>query len=115
MTKHIHVIVNANSVLKNAIPIKNGIIKHVNVNLKIILHVKMVIVRILAHVFVRRASAILFSIADTSVIECDEIIFVIDILSIKKTNAIAANVISSASMNCYNKKVRKYYILHKVL
>ena len=56
----------------------------------------MIIVRILAHVFVRRASAILFSIADTSVIECDEIIFVIDILSIKKTNAMAANVISSA-------------------
>ena len=44
------------------------------------------------------------SIVDNSVIECDEIITVVDILSIEKTNTIAANVTSTASINCYSKK-----------
>ena len=50
-------------------------------------------------------------IADTSVISCDEIISVMDILSTKQTNTIATNV----SINCYSEKVRyniDYYILH---
>ena len=42
------------------------------------------------------------SIADTSVIEFDEIISIMDILSTKMTNTIATN----ASINCHNKKVR---------
>ena len=37
---------------KNVIQIKNGIIKHVNVNIKIIVSAKKIIVGILAHVFV---------------------------------------------------------------
>ena len=40
------------------------------------------------------------SIFDTSVIECDEIIFVMDIVLTKKANAVATNVPSTASINC---------------
>ena len=39
-----------------AIQIKNGIIKYVNVNVKIIVRVKKIIIGILAHVFVRIVS-----------------------------------------------------------
>ena len=49
-------IVNANSVKKQVIQIKNGIIKLFNVNLKIIISTKKVIVGILAQVFVRTVS-----------------------------------------------------------
>ena len=51
-----HVIVNANSVVQHVIQIKNGIIKHVNVNVKCIVSAKKIIVGILAHVFVRIAN-----------------------------------------------------------
>ena len=51
------------------------------------------------------------SIADTSVIECDEVISVMDIVSTKKANTIATNL----SINCYNEKIRGCYILHRVL
>ena len=54
-------------------------------------------------------------IVDTSVTECDEIIAVMDIVSTKKTNTIATNVMSTALINCHNKKVRDCYILHTVL
>ena len=69
-------------------------------------------------------SKYLKNIADTSVTKCDEIIIVIDIVSTKKTNTIAtkkktntiaANVTSTASINCHSKKVRHYSILHTVL
>ena len=53
-------------------------------------------------------------IADNSVMECDEIITVMDIVSTKMTNTIATNVTSSASINCHSKRVRDCYILHKV-
>ena len=57
MTIHIfHVIVNANSITQHVIQIKNVIIKYLNVNVKIILSVKNIIVGILAHVFVRIAN-----------------------------------------------------------
>ena len=46
--------------------------KHVNVNVKIIVHEKKIIAGILAH----ENSKYLKSIADTSVTECDEIITV---------------------------------------
>ena len=49
-------IVNANSIEQHVIQIKNGIIKHVNVNVKIIVHTKKIIVGIPAHIFVRIAS-----------------------------------------------------------
>ena len=45
-------IVNANSIVQHVIQIKNGIMKHVNVNVKIIVHTKKIIA-ILAHVFVK--------------------------------------------------------------
>ena len=51
ITSKIHVIVNANSIVQYLIQIKNGIIKHVNVNIKIILRAKKIIFGILAHVF----------------------------------------------------------------
>ena len=54
-------------------------------------------------------------VADTSVIECDEVITVMDIASTKKTNTVATNVTSTASINCHSKKVRDCYILHTVL
>ena len=49
-------IVNTNSTGQYVIQIKNGIITHVNVNVKIIVSVKTIIVGILAYVFVRLVS-----------------------------------------------------------
>ena len=51
------------------------------------------------------------NIADTSVIACDEVISVMDIVSTEMTNTIATNV----TKNCQSKKVRDCYILHTVL
>ena len=59
-------------------------------------------------------SQYLKSIADTSVITCDGIISVMDVVSTKMTKAIATNV----SINSHNKKVRRRidgYFLHTVL
>ena len=56
MTEHIHVIVNENSVVQYVIQIKNRIIKHVNVNVKIIVRTKKITVGILAHACVRIVS-----------------------------------------------------------
>ena len=50
-----HVIANANSIVQHVIQIKNGIKKHVNVNVKIIVSAKKNVAGILAHVFVRIA------------------------------------------------------------
>ena len=36
----LHIIANANSIVQHVIQIKNGIIKHANVNVKIIISVK---------------------------------------------------------------------------
>ena len=44
------------------------------------------------------------SIADTSVTECDKIIIVMDNISTKKTDAIATNVASTASIILIVKK-----------
>ena len=60
-------------------------------------------------------SKYLKSVADTSVTKCDEIAIVMNNLSTKKTNTIAINVTSTASINCHGKKVRDCYILHTVL
>ena len=51
-----HAIANGNSIVQHAIKMKNGIIKHVNVNIKIIESVKKIIVGTLTHVFVRIGS-----------------------------------------------------------
>ena len=47
---------NADSEVQHVIQIKNGIIKHVDMNVKIIISAKKIIDRILAHVFVRIVS-----------------------------------------------------------
>ena len=51
-------------------------------------------------------SKYLKSIADTSVIVCDEIIYVMDIVSTRMTNTIATNATSTVSINCHSKKVK---------
>ena len=51
-----HVVVNASSVVQHVIQIKNGIIKQVNVNVKIIVSAENIIAEILAYVFVRMVS-----------------------------------------------------------
>ena len=51
-----HVMVKANSIVQHVIQIKNGIIKHVNMNVKISASAKKIIVGMLAHVFVRIAN-----------------------------------------------------------
>ena len=60
-------------------------------------------------------SKYLKSVTDTSVTKCDEIVIVMNNLSTKKTNNITTNVTNTASINCHSKKVRDFYILHKVL
>ena len=54
-------------------------------------------------------SKYLKSIGDTSVIDCDEIITVLGIVSTIKTNTITANVTSSASINYHSIKVRNRF------
>ena len=109
-----HVIVNANSIEKHVIQIKNGIIKHVNVNVRIIVSAKKNIVGGIL-VYICENSKYLKSIADTSVMECYEIITVMDILLTKMANAIATNVTSAASIDSQTKKLRDCYILDTVL
>ena len=47
--------------------------------------------------------------------ECDKIMIVMDnASSTEKTNTIATNVTSTASINCHSKKVRDCYVLHTV-
>ena len=49
-------ILNANSIVQHLFQIKNGITKLVNANVKIMVHVKIVIVKILAHTLMGIAS-----------------------------------------------------------
>ena len=104
MTDIFHVIVNANSIVQHVIQIKNGIIKHVNV---LLLPMSILYMQKDYNwnpsTCICENSKYLKSIADTSVIECDEIITAMGIVSTKKTNAIATNVTSTASVNCHSK------------
>ena len=59
-------------------------------------------------------SKYLKSAGDTSVTNCDDV-FVMDLVSTKKKNAIATNVASTAYINCHSKNIRDPYILHTVL
>ena len=86
---------------------QKGIIRHVDVNVKVIVNAKRIKVGILANVFLR--------IANIAMIECDEMIAVMDIVATKITNAIATNVTSNASINFHGKKVRDCYILYTLL
>ena len=67
-----------------------------------IISAKKIIVGILALVFLRIVFKYLKSIADTSLITCDEIISVIDIILTKITNTVITNV----TKNCHSKRVR---------
>ena len=49
-------IANANSIVQHVIQIKKRIIKHVNVNVKVTINAKKILVGILTHVFVRTVS-----------------------------------------------------------
>ena len=51
-----YVIANAYSIVQLEIQIKNEIMKHVDVSVKFIVHVKKIIVAIIDHVFVRTVS-----------------------------------------------------------
>ena len=51
-----HLIVITNSIVEYVVQIKKGIIKHVNVNVKIIVNAKKIVVGILAHLFMRIVS-----------------------------------------------------------
>ena len=55
LTKRIHVIVNANSIVQHLIQIKNGIIININASVKSIVRPKQIIVQILAHIFAKIA------------------------------------------------------------
>ena len=103
-------IANANSTVQLAFQIKNGIMKHVHVSVKVIVHARKIIVGILAHVFLKIVSIekILLMIQKLCVMN------VMDIVSTEMTNTIATNV----STNSDGKKVRykmDCYILHTVL
>ena len=56
LVKQIQVIVNANSIEQHVVRIKNGIIKHFNVSVKILAHANNIIVGILVYVLVRKVS-----------------------------------------------------------
>ena len=110
MTKYISCDCKCKFNSTTVLQIKIGIIKHVNVNVKIVISAKKIIVGILAQVFVRTAS-----INGTSVIGFDKIKSVMDIVSKKITDTIATNVMSTASINYHCKNVKDCYILHTVL
>ena len=94
-------IVNANSVVQHVSEIKNRIIQHVNMNVKIIVSAKKII-SWNPSTCICKNDNYLESTANTSLIECDEIISVVDIVSTKITNTIATNV----SIHSDSKKVR---------
>ena len=103
-------IANANSIVQLAFQIKNGIMKHVHVSVKVIVHARKIIVGILSHVFLKivKNEKILLMIQKLCVMN------VMDIVSTEMTNTIATNV----STNSDGKKVRykmDCYILHTVL
>ena len=72
-------IANANSLMQHVIQIKNIIIKHVNVSVKIIVH----------------ANKIIIGIFNTSAITCDQIISLIK----KMINIMVTNVTSTSSIS----------------
>ena len=112
-----HVIVNGNPIVQNVIQIKNEIIKHVNLNEKIIVSTKKSY-SCNPSTCTGDNSKYLIIISDDLKIVYDEIISVMDILSTKMTNTISTNVTSTASINCHSKKTRykiHCYIFHTAL
>ena len=89
-------ILNEDSIVQYVIQIQNGIIKHVNVNVKISNHNQNHKCKAdyswNFNKCVYKNSKYFKSIANTSVIAWDEIISVMDIVSTKTTNTIESNV-----------------------
>ena len=86
-------IVNANTIVQRAIEIriKNGIMKDVKVSVESIVCAK---------------NRYLKSIVDNSVIVCNEIVSITDIVSTNVISSVPANVTSNVSINSDNKKIR---------
>ena len=105
--------VNPNSVVQHVIQNKNGMLKHVNMNVKIIISVKKIIAGILAHVFLRMVSIskVLSTLEWLSVIK---LYLLWTLCQLKKTITVATNVTSSPSINYHSKKVGGCYILHTI-
>ena len=80
----LHMIVNVNLIAQHVILIKNEIIKDVNVNEEIIVKTK-IFSTLSPSTCICEKSKYPKSIADTSVIACDEIIDVTDIVSTNMT------------------------------
>ena len=100
-------------IVQLAIQITTGITKHVNVNVKTVVYTKEDYSWNPSPCICEN-SRYLKSITDTSVIVCDEIISVMDIVSTKITNKLPTN----ESINFDDKKVRykiDCYILHTIL
>ena len=90
-------IVYANLIVQHVIEVKNGIIRQVNVNLKIIVSAKKITAWVLAQARI--------ATFDDWKAKYDEIIYVMDIVSTKTTNALPENVTSTMLTNCDDKKV----------
>ena len=108
-----HVVINPNSIVQHVVQIKNGIIKHANVNVKIIVSAKKYY-SWNPSTCICESSKYLKIISDNSKFLCEEIISVMDIVSTKMTGTIATNL----SINSDDLKVRyktDCYILDTVL
>ena len=96
---------NANLKIRLRIQIKNAIKKHVNVSVKFITRVKKDYNQNPSTCICENGKY-LKSVVDDSKTLCDEVIYVMDIVSTKMTDTIATNVASTVSINCHSKKVR---------
>ena len=101
-----------NSIVQYVIQIKNGMIIHINLNVKLIVRAKKNY-SWNPSTYICENSKYLKSITDPSMTGCNEIIIVVNNVSTKKT--IKTNVTTTASINCHSIKVRDYYILHTIL
>ena len=102
MTKHISCDCKCKS---NSTTCKYGITKQANMNVKII-HKKDYSCN--PSTSISENSKYLKSIADISLIECDEIKTVIDIVRAKMTNTILINITNTVSINCQSKKSKRW-------
>ena len=108
---------NENSIVQLAIQIKNGIMKHVNVSVEIILHIKKDYSWNPSTCICENAKYLKSSV-DDSKIAFDEIIYFMDIVSTNVTSIMSTNVTSTMLTNFCNKKLgykMNCYILHTVL
>ena len=91
--------VNANIAVQHVIQIKNGIRKHVNVN--IIVKAKKILAGVLARVLVRTVGISKVLLMNQEL--CGIKLYAMDILP---TNTSLTNVTSTVPINCYIKKIQ---------